>query len=328
MIDCIFYSNFKEYITGLILQKRAIGYKYDTEVGILKRFDTFCLQNYNDSEILSKEIVQRWAVRTTTESIATLQSRVVPVRQLSMYMGRLGIEAYVFPKNVIPKGVQYIPYIFSDEELSKFFQASDQCHKHNEVPIRHLLMPVIFRMLYCCGLRLSEARNLKLADVDLTQGVLTVYDSKFGKDRLVPMSSELTEMCKNYVGKVHIFSNDTSYFFPTPDGQSIKLQNVYKNFRKFLWQSGISHGGRGKGPRIHDFRHTFAVHCLRKWVLDGKELNAYLPVLKTYMGHYSFDDTAYYLRLTADMYPHITKRVSEIFGSLIPVIGGASNENN
>jgi len=324
----LFNCNFKKYIMELINEKQAIGYKYYTEAGMLKRFDIFCIQNYKTVHFLSKDVAEHWAIRTSTESISTLKGRITPVRQLAIYMCKLGIKAYVLPKNNLPRSSQYIPYIFSDEELSKIFYQTDNCHQHNEVPIRHLLMPVLFRMLYSCGLRVSEARKLKLIDVDLKQGVLTIYEAKNGKDRLVPMSVEMTTLCNNYVDKAHLFSLDTDYFFPSFDGQPIKLQNVYKNFRKFLWQAEISHGGRGKGPRVHDFRHTFAVHCLRKWVLEGKDLNAYLPVLKTYMGHYSFSDTAYYLRLTADIYPHITTKVSEKFGNIIPVIGDCINENN
>jgi site-specific recombinase XerD len=99
------------------------------------------------------------------------------------------------------------------------------------------------------------------------------------------------------------FSSTEDYFFPAPGGKPMTIGNVYKNFRKFLWQAGISHNGRGHGPRVHDFRHTYAVHCLKKWVEQEKDLAAYLPILKTYLGHDSFEETAYYLRLTADVFP-------------------------
>ena len=82
-----------------------------------------------------------------------------------------------------------------------------------------------------------------------------------------------------------------------------------KIFADFCGGLGISHGGRGKGPRIHDFRHSYAVHCLKKWVEQEKDLTAYLPVLKTYLGHDSFAETAYYLRLTADVFPDITLKL-------------------
>lgn len=158
--------------------------------------------------------------------------------------------------------------------------------------------------------------------MDLHAGVLTVNDGKFNKDRLVPMSAELIHRCEDYTKQVHLFKENNTYFFPSPAGQAVTIGNAYKNFRKFLWQAHISHGGWGKGPRTHDLRHTFAVHCLRNWVFQGKDLAAYLPVLKTYLGHHSFRDTAQYLRLTAELYPDITAKVEKAFGHVIPVIGG------
>lgn len=100
------------------------------------------------------------------------------------------------------------------------------------------------------------------------------------------------------------------------------MGNVEKNLRKFLWKAGISHGGRGKGPRVHDFRHTMAVHCLRRWVMEGKNLQSYLPVLQAYLGHVSLSDTAYYLHLTADLFPNITEQVENVLGDIIPKVGG------
>jgi integrase/recombinase XerD len=159
-------------------------------------------------------------------------------------------------------------------------------------------------------------------DVDLDTGILTIMDGKFNKDRLVPLSNELLHRCRAYAKQVHMFSDAEAYFFPAPNGKAITIGNVYKNFRKFLWKAGISHGGWGKGPRVHDFRHTFAVHCLRRWVMEGRDLTAYLPVLKTYLGHHSFSDTSQYLRLTAELYPNITAKVEHAFGHVIPAMGG------
>lgn len=94
------------------------------------------------------------------------------------------------------------------------------------------------------------------------------------------------------------------------------------NFRKFLFQAGISYGGRGKGPRIYDFRHTFAVNCLKNLVQRGADMNTYYPILKTYMGHSFFKYTEYYLRLTKNMYPDIGEKLNATLGSVIPEVWG------
>jgi integrase len=327
MTELVYSSPFQEFIQGMIRRKRSLGYKYDSD-GTLYRFDQFCLAYGCTEPVLSKELINAWSQKRPNEAQATLQHRVSIVRQLAMYMDSLGVHAYVMPKNIMSKGPRYVPYIFSNDELAAFFKQTDTCHYHSEAPYRHLIMPLLFRMLYGCGLRISEALNLKVRDVDLDAGVLTIWDGKFNKDRLVPLSDELLDRCRAYAKQVHSFSDGNAYFFPSHDGQAVTKGNVYKNFRKFLWKARISHGGWGKGPRVHDFRHVFAVHCLRRWVQEGKDLAAYLPVLKTYLGHHSFSDTSQYLRLTAELYPDITAKVEHTFGDVIPVIGGDGFETD
>jgi len=319
-------SPLREFIEGMIREKRSLGYQYDSSTRILYNFDQFCLRQGCVDAIITKELIHDWVQKKPNESPATLQTRACVVRQLALYMTRLGIQAYVLPKIVLPKRPDYTPYIFSDKEIASLFEQTDACHYCAEVPVRHFIMPLLFRLLYGCGLRISEALNLRLREVDLHTGVLTVIDGKFNKDRLVPMSLENTRRCRDYMKVVHVLSNDNTYLFPAPNEEAITKGNVYKNFRRFLWQARISHGGWGKGPRLHDFRHTFAVHCLRQWVLQGKDLAAYLPILKTYLGHHSFRDTSRYLRLTAELYPDITAKVEHAFGYVIPSIGDDDHE--
>ena len=321
----MFKSHFAVYIQELIAQKRDIGYKYNEQATMLKRFDMFCVTYYPDEKILSKEMILHWVTRTCTESVRTQKKRIAPVRSLAEYMSVRGCETYIYPAHSLPRNDGYIPHIFSDFELANLFKAIDQCAKSSGAPLRHLIFPTIFRLIYCCGLRISEAQYLKSNNVDLENGVITVIEAKYGKDRIIPMSKEMTEICRAYSQKARIFENEQEYFFPNRFGGETSQSNLYKFFREKLWEANISHGGRGSGPRIHDFRHTFAVNCLKKWVLEKKDLNAYLPYLKTYLGHYSFNDTAYYLRLTAEMHPEITKQIEESCGLLIPQIGGELN---
>jgi integrase/recombinase XerD len=328
MTTFIYDSPFQNFIQELLCQKRALGYKYESCERILYKFDQFAVAYGSTQPILSKDLMNAWLEKHPNEAQATLRGRVHVVRQLAIYMTNLGYNAFVLPKHTLTKGPKYVPYIFSNDELTAIFKYVDVCHVHTIVPIRHWVMPLLFRILYGCGLRISEALHLKVRDVDLQTGVLTIMNGKFNKDRLVPLSEELTHRCNEYVKRVHLFSNADSFFFPSPNGKPVTLGNVYKNFRKFLWKARISHGGWGKGPRIHDFRHTFAVHCLRRWVLEGKDLAAYLPVLKTYLGHHSFSDTSQYLRLTAELFPDITAKVEHAFGHVIPKMVDDGHKTN
>jgi len=328
MSEFNYSSPLQEFIEGMIREKRSLGYKYDSSARTLYKFDQFCLEYGCINAVITKKLALTWVQKKANESLATLQNRVCVVRQLALYMARLGVQVYVLPKNTFPKGPRYTPYIFSDKEIAALFRQTDSCHYCAEVPLRHRIMPLLFRLLYGCGLRISEALNLRLQDVDLHTGILTVIDGKFNKDRWVPMSSGNIHRCCDYAKAVHLLSGEETYFFPAPNGQAITQGNVYKNFRRFLWQARISHGGWGKGPRLHDIRHTFAVHCLRRWVQQGKDLATYLPMLKTYLGHHSFRDTAQYLRLTAELYPEITAKVEQAFGYVVPSIGGSDHEAN
>lgn len=314
-------SVFASYIVGLIEQKRALGYKYGSEPDILRRFDTFCVERHPDETTLSREVMLDWATKRPGEHPGTLQGRITPVKELAKYMVRLGHEAFILPKGMMPRIPRYMPHIYSNDELKRIFAQTDRCHYCVEVPYRHHVMPAFYRLLYCSGMRLSEARLLKVGDVNLIDGVISVTNAKLGKHRQLPVSPELLARLRAYCESVHPASVSDDWFFPGYDGKPMTIGNVEKNLRKFLWRAGISHGGRGKGPRVHDFRHCCAVHCLRRWVLEGKDLRAYLPILQAYLGHVSLSDTAYYLHLNADLFPNITEQMENAFGGIIPKAG-------
>ena len=314
---------FSDHIEGLILQKRAVGYSYETQAAILRRFDRFCLRYHANEATLSKKIVTHWAERRPGESIGGLGVRVGAVRQLAIYLRRIGGEAYVIPSRTLPRYPGYVPYIFTDRELEAFFCRIDACSPGGGSNLRHLVLPLLFRLLYCCGLRVSEATHLKVRDVDLRDGVLSVREAKFGKERRVPVSREMIGRLRAYSERVpSVVAAQDSVFLPSASGRELSRKTVYWNFRTFLWEAGISHGGSGKGPRVHDLRHTHAVHCLKRWVEEGKDLSAYLPLLTAYLGHTHFRETSHYLRLTADLYPTITAQVERVLGEIVPGEGG------
>lgn len=328
MTDIIYCGPFKEHIKNHVELKQSVGYKYIAEAEHLKRFDTFTLKKYSFATTLTKEIVLDWCSKKPYEAQANQCIRASIIRQFSKYLDSIGVEAYIMPKGYYPKEKQYVPHIYTGEELKRFFAETEKCHYTPECPYRHLIMPVFFRMLYTCGLRVSEARLLKVADVDINAGILTINHSKKDNSRLVPMADSLIRRCREFSVKVHQYSKPDDYYFPALGGKPMTIGNVYKNFRKFLWRAGISHGGRGYGPRIHDFRHTYAVHCLKKWAEQGKDLLVYLPILKTYLGHDSFEETAYYLRLTADVFPDITIKLESLYPDLIPELEGDTDETD
>jgi integrase len=317
-------------ITALAAEKRAVGYKYDAEERVLTRFEAFCRTEFPGLDTVTRASAEAWitAARRRGVQPATLQSLAAPVRELARWLGRRGTAAYVLPPRTLPRPARYVPHIYTDQELADLFAATDRCRYSAEVPFRHLIMPVLFRTVYACGLRVSEARLLRPGDVDVSSGVLQIRDAKGGKDRQVPVSGPLRERLAGY--RAHMAGQPGGdWFFPGASaGRPLTLGNVYHNFRRFLWQARISHGGRGHGPRVHDLRHTFAVNNLRTWFAAGEDIGALLPVLQAYMGHSSISDTAYYLRLTAESYPQIAARVRREYGDIVPPVTGGTGHGD
>jgi integrase len=180
------------------------------------------------------------------------------------------------------------------------------------------VLPVLLRVLYSSGLRLSEALELRQEDVDLKEGCLSIRNTKFDKSRKIPLSASMVNICRIYVSKMRNAFKETAFFFPSPDGGQYAESTIYSRFRDMLLAAGISHGGRGNGPRLHDFRHTFAVHSLQKLAAEGVDLYVTLPILSAYMGHKSLAFTQQYLRLTPECYNDVTGAFEERFGSVFP----------
>ncbi len=314
-----FESILGELIAGYIEEKRAVGYKYIKPSSLLKQFDTLAAKEHLVEKKLPKELVLLWTEKRPNETDSNRNGRISIVRELAKYMVRLGYEAYIFPAAAITiDRYSYVPYIFLEEELKSIFTICDSYPVSDTSPNRHLILPLLFRMLYGCGLRISEALSLKLNEVDLKQGTLFIRDAKFGKERMVPMAETLTKRCRLYAGIIHNFESCNAFFFPSPYGVRYKEGTIYKLFRGVLWKAGISHSG--KGPRLHDIRHSFSVHCLKKWVSNEEDLTNLLPYLSAYLGHVDLRGTQYYLRLTADLYPKIIASVEQNFLSLIPEV--------
>lgn len=306
-------------IESYIAEKQAVGYKFKKGAEMLKSFDSYvCSQSLKET-VLTKQLVMDWTVRKPNETISTQCGRISLLRGLAEYMNRVGYSAYVYPKSMVTVDrYAYIPYIFSSDEMKRIFEVCDHYPPNDSTPNRHLVMPLLFRMLYGCGLRISEAVHLTQQDVDLNKGCLYIRNTKFNKERILPMAESLTERCREYFETVEIGKKGNPFFFPSPYGGYYSESTLYKLFRVVLHQAGISHLGRGKGPRIHDLRHVFAVNCLKKWVRGGKNLNNCLPYLSAYLGHEDLRGSQRYLRLTADLYPDITSTIEKTCSYIIP----------
>jgi integrase/recombinase XerD len=313
-------GNFKLYIEGLVEEKKSIGYPYDHSARILKVFSIFCLDHYPDETTLTQKMAMHWAEKRQDEHVNGLLRRITPIRQLAKYMNRIGIEAYIIPAGIPEKQIRYVPHIYTDPELRAFFAEIDRCAASPYSSARHLTIPVFFRLLYCCGLRSSEARLLNVEDVDLENGQVTIRHSKGNKDRNVMMSEDVLNLCRIFDAKVSRLFPARLAFFPNQSGQHYHDSRIDSWFHLFWNNTGLTHLSSGNPPRVHDFRHTFAVKRLNLWVQDGKDLNAYLPYLSMYLGHVHLTATDYYLHFVPEFFPMFKEKTLEKCAPLIPEV--------
>jgi len=317
----VFDGLFKKLCEKYISYKRSLGYDFGIKTECtIRNMDRFFKNYHLSTPKLTKEMVLSFTAYRKNESLKTQHYRMSLVRQFAIFLARLGYDAYILPVRFVKIGKTFTPYIFTYDEISRIIKASDNLKIRKQSPYRHLIGPVLIRMLYGCGLRISEALSLKVSDVNLQDGILTVTKSKFNKSRLVPMSESLTRICKDYATKMNFSAKEDGYFFPAPDKGRYDRYAIYVMFKHLLRQAGIVRTGYSKGLRLHDVRHTFAVHALEKMVGQGSDIYCSLPILCTYLGHTGIESTQKYLRLTTQSFSNITSSLENLYQGVFPEV--------
>ena len=263
-------SAFAAHMADFIRYKRAQGLKYDAVPRSLRRFSRFLSAEETDDASIGQELIEKWCSFRPNENRLTQRRRIVETTQFLRYLSERGVDVHL-PRSTRKSRAMgaFVPHIFSNEELRRFFEQCDQFSARTP-SVMPAMLPVLFRLLLGCGLRISEALGLRLGDTDLDNGIVVIRKSKFNKDRLIPLSDSLLAVLRGYSATYHkIAKDDKAPFFAHRDGRVVSQNNIYTRFRKLVWAAGISHGGRGKGPRVHDFRHradfpimpTFRTSC-------------------------------------------------------------------
>lgn len=313
-----FSSCFAKSLQNFVEEKQSLGYQYETEYRILRHFDQYCMLHCS-VPVLCQELVQGYVSMDGNRTAHTKRNIICLMRQFAFYLIRNGQYAWVFPKELFPKEDQiYKPYIFTRGEISRFLEKAEKLHPNPQFPARHMTLPLLYRTLYCCGLRVSEATGLTLETVDLKNGILLIKEAKDYRDRIIPLSESLTDRYREYHHLAHKSSVHDDFFFRSDYGKRYSTAAIEKNFREILWECGISYRGRRKGPHLHDIRHTFSVHCLQNAMNTGRDIQEFLPILSSYLGHKTLNGTQRYLHLTAELYPDIRKKLEEYSREIIP----------
>lgn len=306
------------YISGLIRQKRVDGYSYEFEAYMLERFDRFCIENEYDHGILTRDLVMAWAEQKPTECKNFRNQRVSFVRQLALYMISLNMEAYI-PRGFASNAIS-VPHILSLDEIHQFYKAIDSFLPFQSKFQRFSLSySVLFRLFYCCGLRLSEGCYLKRSAVNLENGCLSIYHSKGNKDRVVFMSEDMLQMCKNYDRLIQKLVPDREWFFPGRDeSKPFPNTSIDKKFND-LWNMTPYAGKVNKKPTVHSLRHTYVVTKMNDWMNEGKQFECMMPYLSRYLGHASIDATHYYYHQVVSAF-EIVREHDRVADRVIPEV--------
>lgn len=314
-------------IATFIQFKRSLGYIYKTEEGILYRFSIFSLDYAISYREVPLQLIEDWVALRKNEKASNQKTRSLVVLQMLGFASKHGYTVH-FPMMLkrihVPK---YIPYIFTRRDLKQFFYACDHIQPYSGTS-RHHMIPILFRLIFSCGLRVSEAANLKCSDVDLTGDIITIQGTKNGSERLIPLSETMAKIIKQFHNRYHVIGSRSKYFFKGKYRNKLTRHTIYKWFRICLEASGIRHLGKGKGPRLHDLRHSFCVHSLKKMQLQGIDLYAALPILSKHLGHASIKETQHYLRLTAEFFPDILDQINTQCRRIIPSVEVEKNETD
>jgi integrase/recombinase XerD len=263
--------------------------------GYLKRF----MENVGDVNIekISEAQVQTFLLGSgpLTKSYV---SRHATMSMFYKYVTARGYCAVSPMPKVIPKiQSSFTPYIYSKEELKRLLAATDQIDSPKGV-LDPLTFRVLLLLLYGAMLRISEAVSLNVADVDLNGGLLTINESKFYKTRIVPVGAQLKTAILDYARTRKLKSSER--FFLNRRGEELKRPTVEENFYRLREAAGVSRND-GYFPRLHDLRHTGAVHRVIDWYQKGKDVQKLLPLLSTYMGHVDLRCTQVYLTVTPEI---------------------------
>jgi len=314
-----FKSCFAKQMNDMLEFKEALGYARSSYYKFLLSFDRFCTRHFSEVTVLTKMLVMEWGRAKPGENANGLKRRLIAIREFGKYLRSIGIEAYVVPTEMIGSFKPFIPYIFTESELTAFFHATDQIPAHRSSPLRQFTVPVLFRLLYCCGLRPNEVKNIKRSDINLETGVLYIRETKMHKDRTIVISPDMLALCVKYDSLINTIYADREYFFQNPNGSPYTANWIQNQFWKCWDIAGIT-TFHGSHPRVYDFRHNYGTRILQKWMDEGKDLYACLPYLSAYMGHSDFSETAVYIHLLPERLTQTSAIDWKRFDLLIPEV--------
>ena len=290
-------SELRKALYDYLALRRALGFKLRTQGKLLHSF-----VDYADRQgitFITRDFALRWALSSPHGKLTYCARRLNVVRRFAEYQAGKDPRTDVPPRGLLPARYRReLHYVYSEGDVRKLVKAAHQWRSRRG--LRGATFATLFGLLAVTGLRISECLALDREDVDLTEGMLHVLQSKFEKSRLVPLHLSARNALNQYATlRDRIFPRPKDKrFFISEDGAGLSLSHVQKVFRKLVCRVGLRKPQMEHPPRLHDFRHGFAIRTLERLYQTGADVERQLPVLATYLGHVNVVGTYWYLTAT------------------------------
>lgn len=285
----------REYLA----HRRSLGFELETSGSILLQFARFSDREGHRGP-LTTDLVLRWATNNDDHSRRYQSARLSVARGFARYLAVRDAKTEVPDQCLLPgRFERNQPHIYTDDQLRQLVTSAARSRAIDS--LRPQTYAAVFGLLASTGLRISEALELELGDVDLERGVLHVRRTKFRKSRLVPMHPTVTEAMRRYRARRDQTNRSTEWFFPGRYGKQLPYTSVRYAFRRLRTKFGWRSNGALSSPRIHDLRHAFACRRLLAWYRAGVDVDHAIASLSTYLGHGKVSDTYWYLTGTVEL---------------------------
>ena len=303
-------TNLAKALDEYLTLRRALGFKLREASRQLPRFVQF-LEDEGTS-FITIELALRWAQQDPKASSAIQSDRLGMIRRFAVWRSAQDMRTQIPPPRLLPRRyTRPAPYIYSDTEVEKIVAATAVLPSAHG--LRGLTFSTLFGLLAVTGMRVGEAVALDRADVDLTAGTLLIREGKRGKSRIVPFHPSTKRILEQYSERRDAALPDTKQlaFFISERGRRITSWSAEGNFIKVACAMGLRmsvDGRRGRGPRLHDLRHRFAVSTLIHWYRSGADVDREIPKLATYLGHKGPKEVYWYLQAVPELLTLATER--------------------
>ena len=310
-----------ELLNEFVAYKRNLGYGYPHQtMEQIRRFSRFLAKFPLEDNVLTKDLVDTYCEPIEGEAISTRNKRLSLSRQFALFLRTTGIQCYVPPEQQQKKPTDFVPYIISEVQMADIIKCADCQPFFPHTSTTKAVYSMLIRLLWCCGLRLSEALHLRLEDVDIDSGVLTVRRAKYNQIRLIPISDTLHDYINSYWGEMRFpFKEPGAFFFPTHRDTGYDRVTAGRHIKKIMSWAGVTKDGINP-PRVHDIRHSYAVRALKKMTEESIDIYCALPMLSIFMGHSDIKSTEYYLRLTGHVFPDIAASMESAYAGVFPEV--------